>query len=62
MAALRNITKETPYRGPEFFEKENWKYANKLEGQVEKFSCREKIYRDGECVYEAKYMVGLVDC
>lgn len=60
--ALRNTTVEMPYRGPLLYEKENWKYENKFSGALENFSGTEKIYRDGECVYEASYMGGLVDC
>lgn len=62
MEALRNTTEDMPYRGPVVFAKENWRYENKIEGGVENFSGIEKIYRDGECVYEAKYIGGLVDC
>lgn len=61
MEALRNTTVEAPYRGPKSFEKENWKYENSIEGEAENFSGTEKIYRDGECVYEASYIGGLVD-
>lgn len=60
--SLRNTTVEAPYRGPALFEKDNWKYENALTGEVENFSGTEKIYRDGECVYEASYIGGLVDC
>lgn len=62
MEALRNTTPETPYRGPEVFEKANWRYENNLEGEVENFRGTEKIYRAGECVYEASYIGGLVNC
>lgn len=62
MEALRNTTADAPYRGPEKFEKGNWRYENKLEGEVGNFRGTEKIYRDEECVYEASYIGGLVDC
>lgn len=62
MEALRNTTVEVPYRGPKVFERENWRYENDIEGGVENFHGTEKIYRDGECVYEAGYIGGLVDC
>lgn len=61
MAALRHTTVEAPYRGPETFKKDNWRYENKLDGKVESFSGTEKIYRGEELVYEAKYIGGLVD-
>lgn len=62
MEALRHTTVEAPYRGPKLFEKDNWRYENKLEGEVGNFHGTEKIYRDGQCVYEASYIGGLVDC
>lgn len=62
MEALRNTTAETPYRGPAVFERENWRYENEIEGGVGNFHGTEKIYRDGECVYEASYIGGFVDC
>jgi len=62
MEALRNTIVDTPYRGPEMFEKDNWRYENKLDGTVEYLSGAENILRNGKCVYEAKYIGGLVDC
>lgn len=62
MEALRNTTEEVPYRGPAIFEKENWRYENDIDGLIKNFSGTEKIYRDGECVYEANYIGGFVDC
>jgi len=62
MEALCHTTVEAPYRGPKLFEKDNWRYENKLEGEVGNFHGTEKIYRDGQCVYEASYIGGLVDC
>lgn len=61
MEALRHTTVETPYRGPERFEKGAWRYENKLDGTVENFTGMEKIFRDEKPVYEAKYIGGLVD-
>ncbi len=60
--SLSNSTREIPYRGPVFFQKENLIYENKFAGGAEKFSGTEKIYKDGTCVYEASYIGGLVDC
>lgn len=60
--ALRNTTIDAPYRGPRVFEKENWRYENSWEGEVESFHGTEKIYRDGECIYGASYTGGFVDC
>jgi hypothetical protein len=59
--SLSSTTVDMPYRGPALFEKGVWKYENKLVGEVERFSGTEKIFRNGQCVYEASYIGGLVD-
>ncbi len=59
--SLSNSTVEMPYRGPELFEKENFKYENNFTGDVAKFSGTEKIYKDNICVYEASYLGGYAD-
>ena len=61
MESLSNTILEMPYRGPALYEKGEWKYENKLAGNVENFSGTEKIFRNGVCVYEASYIGGLVD-
>lgn len=61
MEALRNTNPEVPYRGPELFERDNWKYENAIVGGAENFQGTEKIYCDGKRVYEARYIGGLVD-
>jgi len=59
--SLTNTTPEAPYRGPALHEKGEWKYENKLVGEVNKFSGTEKIFKAGVCIYEASYLGGLVD-
>ncbi len=59
--SLSNNTEELPYRGPEEYENDIWRYENVFGGDIEKFSGIEKIYKDEVCVYEARYMGGLVD-
>lgn len=61
MESLLHTDADTPYRGPTLYTKENWKYENNLEGELEKFSGTEKIFKDGVCVYEASYLGGFVD-
>jgi hypothetical protein len=61
MESLSNATPDMPYRGPMLFEKPGWRYENDLNGGAEKFSGIERIFKDGECVYEASYLGGLVD-
>ncbi len=59
--SLSNSNEEMPYRGPEDYESDEWRYENILSGDVEKFSGIEKIYKDEVCVYEARYMGGEVN-
>ncbi len=59
--SLSNSTLEAPYRGPQLYENNTWKYENKLTGEVDNFSGTEKIFRNGICVYEASYLGGFVD-
>lgn len=61
MEALRNSPKESPARGPDLFENGIWKYETALEGGFDNFSGVERIYKSGICVYEARYIGGLVD-
>lgn len=61
MAGLSHSTVEVPYRGPEVYEEGNFRYENKLIGDVAKFSGTEKIYKNDVCIYEASYAGGLVD-
>lgn len=59
--SLSNSTVDMPYRGPVSHERDNLKYTNEFSGDVDNFYGEEKIFIDGICVYEAKYMGGLVD-
>jgi len=59
--SLSNTTPESPYRGPEKYEKDSWKYENKIIGDADNFSGEEKIFENNVCIYEAKYIGGFVD-
>lgn len=59
--SLSNTTLEMPYRGPALYEKKEWRYENQTSGEAENFSGTEKIYQNGQCVYEASFIGGLVD-
>jgi hypothetical protein len=59
--SLSRATLNDPYRGPVLYEKDNWRYENKVEGTLENFSGMEKIYKDTICIYQARYIGGLVD-
>lgn len=61
MASLSNSSVDMPYRGPEVYKKENFRYENKFTGDTTKFSGTEKIYKDDICIYEASYLGGFTD-
>lgn len=52
---------ETPLRGPKEFESKGMKYLASWNGDILKFSGREKILNNNETVYTASFMGGLVD-
>ncbi len=59
--ALLLIDQANPYRGPEEYMQWKYIYTNNSVGEVDNFSGEESITYDGEEVYKAKYMGGLVD-
>ena len=59
--ALMISPRELPARGPEKFTDNNFKYTNKWVGDINNFNGEEKIFKEGEQVYSAKYIGGLVD-
>ncbi len=58
--SLRSADKEE-FRGPKEFKEGNLLYTSKLEGDLEKFTLEEKIFRDGQEIYKAYFFGGLVD-
>lgn len=59
--SLSLIPEDYPYRGPKEFEDGNYKYSNKYVGEIDNFSGEEVIEYNGEKIYGAKYIGGLVD-
>ena len=59
--ALLLIDQTNPYRGPEEYIQWKYIYTDNSVGEVDNFSGEESITYDGEEVYKAKYMGGLVD-
>ncbi|MAG19886.1 hypothetical protein CL618_00445 [archaeon] len=58
--ALKRVSEDIPFRGPKSFEKDEWKYINKVEGDIKRFFGFEKIlYKDKE-VFSQEYIGGLV--
>jgi hypothetical protein len=59
--ALRRAPAAFPVRGPEAFSEGPFSYRNVHEGGVISFSGQETIEEDGQRVYTARYVGGLVD-
>ncbi len=58
--ALKKITESKPFRGPDNFKKDDFKYINEAKGTVEKFEGCEAIFYKEELVYELNYYGGIV--
>lgn len=59
--ALTVIPENHPYRGPQTYNENNLSYTNNFTGEIDNFSGEEIITQDGEEIYRAKYIGGLVD-
>ena len=59
--ALKEITKNSPFRGPNNFRNNDFKYINKVKGTIEKFDGLETIHHKEELVYKLNYRGGLID-
>lgn len=58
--ALRQVPSDRPYRGPERFERDGWRYVNEVDGSIDALTGRELIERDGTLVYELTYAGGRI--
>ena len=58
--ALLKVKENKPFRGPDNFEEDNFKYINKAEGNVEKFYGQEIILYKKQLVYKLFYHGGLI--
>lgn len=61
MESLSQATVDSPYRGPVEYWSSSFRYENKIDGEVSRFSGTERIFQDDICVYEATYLGGFVD-
>ena len=58
--ALKKVTEDKPFRGPDNFRKDDFEYINKPEGIVKQFSGQENILYKGELVHKVNYHGGLI--
>ena len=59
--ALMRIPEDGPFRGPKEYKEMEYIYINSWEGDVERFSGKEKINQGEKLIYGASYIGGLVD-
>ena len=58
--ALKEVMERKPFRGPDDFEKDDFRYANEVKGTVEKFEGRETIFYKDKLAYKLSYYGGAV--
>jgi len=58
--ALKRVTEEKPFRGPNNFKKDDFEYINEVKGTIEKFEGQETIFYKEQSVYKLSYHGGLV--
>lgn len=58
--ALKKVTEDKPFRGPNNFEQGDFEYFNKSEGTLEDFEGEEKIFYKKQLVYKLNYNGGLI--
>lgn len=58
--ALKRVTEDLPFRGPNEFKEGDFSYQNNVEGDVLSFSGKEIIYYEDEMVYCLHYHGGMI--
>jgi len=58
--AMRNVSKERPFRGPEHFEEGDFSYRDESKGEVSFFKGVERIFYKKREVYVLEYHGGLI--
>lgn len=60
-AALREVSLEAPFRGPETFQEGEYHYGNKIHGDLLSFHGTETIRLQRQAIYQLHYSGGLVE-
>ncbi|GER84603.1 hypothetical protein KTAU_32390 [Thermogemmatispora aurantia] len=58
--ALRQVSAELPFRGPACWEEQDWRYINRVEGNLEVFQGEEEITAAGVVLYRLRYCGGFL--
>lgn len=59
--ALSHMPNDKPFRGPDQFSENDYHYLNEVFGNLENYSGEEVIKKEGNEIYRAKYLGGMVD-
>jgi hypothetical protein len=58
--ALRQVEHKVPFRGPETFQKGDYRYSNRVLGNLSRFSGTETIFYQEQSIYHLHYSGGLI--
>lgn len=59
-AMMQEYSNTLPVRGPQDYKKDNWEYTKSVEGELNRFTGTEEIYRAGMLLYRGYYHGGLI--
>ena len=54
-ALMQEYSDVIPVRGPVNYQKDDWEYSNSADGELDRFTGTEEIYRAGVLVYKCHY-------
>jgi len=60
-AALRKVSLEAPFRGPETFHQSDYHYQNQMNGDISSFNGTETIKFQEQLIYQLHYTGGVVE-
>jgi len=58
--AMKLVDLESLYRGPKFFEEQEYVYKNEFKGKLDNFWGDETIEKNGFLIYELRYSGGII--
>lgn len=58
--ALKKITDDEPFRGPDNFRRDDFEYVNRVKGTAGKFKGEERIFYKGQPIYKLSYHGGSI--
>ena len=60
-ALMQEYSDILPVRGGKNYQKDDWEYTNAVEGELNRFTGTEEIYRAGVLVYKCHYHGGFIE-